>query len=110
MSGRPNVAACLTEILNNNSVFITVILSKIKLALIKMNPKKILSKEISDKVGDKISEQTISEKVSQFVRHGNVFLLFEIMSLRKEIARLKEEIQHQRNSERRKSVHALPVP
>jgi hypothetical protein len=75
-----------------------------------MDPKEILSKEISDKVGDKVSEQTVSEKVSQFVRHGNVFLLFEIMSLRKEIARLKEEIQNQRNSERRKSVHALPVP
>jgi len=110
MSGCPKVTACLKEILNNNSVFITVILSKIDLILIKMDPKEILSKEICDKVGDKISEQTVSEKVSQFVRHGNVFLLFEIMSLRKEIARLKEEIQHQRNSERRKSVHALSVP
>jgi len=75
-----------------------------------MNPKEILSKEISSKVGDKISEQTISEKVSQFVRHGNVFLLFEVMSLRKEIERLKEEIRHQRKSERQKSIHTLPVP
>ncbi|MDH5420059.1 MAG: hypothetical protein OEY47_07255 [Candidatus Bathyarchaeota archaeon] len=110
MSRCPTVTACLTEILNNNSVFITVILSKINLILIKMNPKEILSKEISGKVGDKISEQTISEKVNQFVRHGNVFLLFEVMSLRKEIERLKEEIQNQRNSERRKSVQAVPVP
>ncbi|NIU38591.1 hypothetical protein GWN65_01060 [Candidatus Bathyarchaeota archaeon] len=110
MSGCPSVTACLTEILNNNSVFITVILPKINLILIKMDPKEILSKEISGKVGDRISEQTISEKVSQFVRHGNLFLLFEVMSLRKEIERLKEEIQHQRNRERRKSVHALPVP
>jgi len=47
-----------------------------------MNPKELLSKEISCKVGDKISERTISEKVSQFFRHGNVFLLFEVMSLR----------------------------
>lgn len=75
-----------------------------------MNPKEILSKEISDKVGDKISERTISEKVSQFFRYGNVFLLFEVMSLRKEIERLKEEIQHQRNNRRRKSVPALSVP
>jgi len=75
-----------------------------------MNPKEILSKEISGKVGDKISEQTISEKVNQFIRHGNLFLLFEVMSLRKEIERLKEENQHQRNSERRKSVHALYIP
>ena len=95
---------------NNNSVFITVIISEINLILIKMNPKEILSKEISDKVGDKISEQTISEKVSQFFRYGNVFLLFEVMSLRKEIERLKEEIQHQRNNRRRKSVPALSVP
>ena len=100
----------MTEILNNNSVFIRVILSKVNLILIKMNPKEILSKEISSKVGDKISEQTISEKVSQFARHGDLFLLFEVMSLRKEIERLREEIRHQRNRERRKSVHALHVP
>ena len=100
----------MTEIFNNDSVFITVITSKINLILIKMNPKEILSKEISGKVGDKISEQTISEKVNQFFRHGNVFLLFEVMSLRKEIERLREEIQHQRNDERRKSVPALSGP
>jgi transcriptional regulator NrdR family protein len=110
MSGFPSVTACLKEILDNNSVFIRVILSKINLTLIKMNPKEILSKEISNKVGDKISEQTISEKVSQFVRHGNLFLLFEVMTLRKEIESLKEEIQHQRNNEKRKSVHALYIP
>jgi len=78
--------------------------------LIKMNPKEILSKEISHKVGGKISEQAISEKVNQFARHGNLFLLVELMSLRKEIERLKEEIQNQRTGDRRKSVHALPVP
>ncbi len=75
-----------------------------------MNPKEILSKEIFDEVGDRINEQTISEKVDQFFTHGNVFLLFEIMSLRKEIERLKEEIQRQRNNGRRKSVHALSAP
>lgn len=104
MSGCPGVIVWLTEILNYNFVFITVIIYKINLILVEMNPKEILSKEISSKVGDKISEQTISEKVSQFVRHGNVFLLFEVMSLRKEIERLKEEIQHQRNNGRQKSV------
>jgi len=75
-----------------------------------MNPKEILSKEISSKVGYKISEQAISEKVNQFIRHGNLFLLFEVMSLRKDIERLKEEIQHQRKNERRKSIHALYIP
>jgi len=58
-----------------------------------MNPKEILLKEVLDTVGDKISEQTIAEKVNQFVRYGHVFLLFEVMSLRKEIERIKEEVQ-----------------
>lgn len=58
-----------------------------------MNPKEILLKEVFDKVGDKISEQTVAEKVNQFVRYGNVFLFFEIMSLRKEIERIKEEVR-----------------
>lgn len=58
-----------------------------------MNSKEILLKEIFDRVGDKISEQTIAEKVNQFVRYGNVFLLFDVMSLRKEIERIKEEMQ-----------------
>jgi hypothetical protein len=62
-----------------------------------MNSKEILLKEISDMFGDKISEQTIAEKVNQFVRYGNVFLLFEIMSLRKEIERIKEEIKSMRD-------------
>jgi hypothetical protein len=58
-----------------------------------MNSKEILLKEISDRVGDKISEQTITQKVNQFLKYGNVFLFFEIMSLRKEIERIKEEIE-----------------
>jgi len=110
MSGCPSVIVWLTEILNSNSVFITVIISKVNLILIEMNPKEILLKEICDKVGDEISERIISEKVSQFFRYGNVFLLFEVMSLREEIERLKEEIQHRRNNETRKSVHALSAP
>jgi len=60
---------------------------------IKMNSKEILLKEMFNKVGDKVSEQTISEKVNQFVKYGNVFLLFEVMNLRKEIEKIKEEIR-----------------
>jgi len=63
-----------------------------------MNPKEILLKEVSDRVGDKISEQTITGKVNQFLRYGNVFLFFEVMSLRKEIERIKEEIQSIRDT------------
>jgi len=58
-----------------------------------MNSKEIILKEMFSKVGDTISEQTISEKVSQFVKYGNVFLFFEVMNLRKEIEKIKEEIQ-----------------
>jgi len=58
-----------------------------------MNPKEALLREMFDKVGDTISEQIIHEKISQFMRYGNVFLFFEVMSLRKEIERIKKEIQ-----------------
>lgn len=58
-----------------------------------MNQKEILLKEISVRVGDKLSEQTVSEKVDQFIKYGNVFLLFEIVNLMKEIERIKEEKQ-----------------
>jgi len=57
-----------------------------------MNQKEILLKELLKRVGDRISEETVAEKVTQFIKYGNVFLLFEVMSLRKEIERIKEEI------------------
>lgn len=58
-----------------------------------LDQKEILLKEISVRVGDKIGKQTVSEKVDQFIKYGNVFLLFEMMNLRKEIERIKEENQ-----------------
>jgi len=58
-----------------------------------MNPKEVLLKEILEKVGDKISEQTISEKINHFLKSGNMFLLFEVMSLKKEIERIKEDVK-----------------
>jgi len=79
--------------LDSDLSFIILIISRTNLIPIKMDPKKILLKEVSDRVGDKISEQTVAEKVNQFVRYGNLFLLFEVMSLRKEIERIKEEMQ-----------------
>jgi len=57
-----------------------------------MNQEEILLTEMLKKVGDRISEEIVTEKVSQFIKYGNVFLLFEVMSLRKEIQRIKEEI------------------
>lgn len=70
----------------------------------------MLSKEIAAKVSDHISEQTVSEKVDQFFRHGNTFLLLELMSLRKEVESLREELQNQRESKRQSSLRALVVP
>lgn len=50
-------------------------------------------KEVFEKVGDKLSKQTVAEKVNHFVKYGNIFLFFELMSLKREIEKLKEEIQ-----------------
>jgi len=58
-----------------------------------INPKEALLKEMLEKVGDKISEQTISEKINHFLKSSNMFLLFEVMSLKKEIERIKEDIK-----------------
>jgi len=68
----------------------------------------MLSKEISAKVRGHISEQTVSEMVNQFFRHGNTFLLLELMNLRKEVESLREEL-HQRDCERN-SLRTLIVP
>ncbi len=71
-----------------------------------MDPKKLLSKEISAKVRGQISEQTVTEKVDQFFKHGNTFLLLELVSLRREVESLREELQHQREAnEEVLSVH-----
>ncbi|GEM_PF-4779822 len=56
-----------------------------------MDPKKMLSKELAAKVGH-ISEQTVSEMVDHFFMHGNTFLLLELMTLRKEVESLREEL------------------
>ena len=59
-----------------------------------MSHKKMLLEEIFEKVGDKITKQAVAEKVDQFLKSGNVFLLFEVVSLRGEIEKLREEIQN----------------
>jgi DNA mismatch repair ATPase MutS len=73
-----------------------------------MDPKKMLSKEIAAKVRGHISEQTVSEMVDHFFRHGNTFLLLELMNLRKEVESLREEL-HQREN-KRSSLRTLLVP
>jgi hypothetical protein len=73
-----------------------------------MDPKKMLSKEIASKVRGHISEQTVSEMVDQFFRHGNTFLLLELVNLRREVESLREEL-HQRES-KRSSLRTLLAP
>ena len=73
-----------------------------------MDPKKMLSKEIAAKVGGHISEQTVSEMVNQFFRHGNTFLLLELVNLRNEVESLREEL-HQRE-DKQSSIRKLLVP
>jgi hypothetical protein len=74
-----------------------------------MAPKKMLSKEIAAKVRGHISEQTISEMVDYFFRHGNTFLLLELVNLRNEVESLREEL-HQREDKRRRSLRPMLVP
>ena len=58
-----------------------------------MDHKEMLLEEVFEKVGDKMTKQAVAEKVDQFLKFGNVFLLFEVVSLRGEIEKLREEIQ-----------------
>jgi len=84
-------------ILCNNSVFISVIPCYSNLGLIKMDPKKMLSKEIAAKVKGHISGQTVSELVENFLRYGNTFLLLELVNLRNEVESLREELNQRKN-------------
>jgi hypothetical protein len=74
-----------------------------------MDPKKMLTKEITAKVRGCISEQTVTETVDQFFKHGNTFLLLELVSLRGEVESLREELRIQRDN-KRNSLRALLVP
>jgi len=73
-----------------------------------MDSKKMLSKEIYAKVRGHISEQAVSEKVEQFFKHGNAFLLLELVSLRREVESLREELQCQRSKRNTLRCHLVP--
>jgi hypothetical protein len=73
-----------------------------------MDPKKMLTKELAAKVRGHISEQTVSEMVDHFFRHGNTFLLLEVLNLRKEVESLKEELHH--NNSKENTLRKLLVP
>jgi len=69
----------------------------------------MLSKEIAHKVRGHISEETVSEMVDQFFRHGNTFLLLELIYLRSEVKSLREELQH-RQDNKASTLRELLVP
>ena len=61
----------------------------------------MLSKELAAKVKGQISEQTVSEMVEHFFRHGNTFLLLELINLRKEVESLREALNQSDNNKQK---------
>ena len=73
-----------------------------------MNPKKMLSKELAAKFQGNVNKEVISESVDQFFRHGNTFLLLELISLKSEIKSLREELELRRD--KADTLRALIAP
>ena len=65
----------------------------------KLDSKQLLLKELSAMVGDKVSRQTLEEKINQFAKYGSLFLFAELMNLRKELEKLREELNSLGNEE-----------
>ncbi len=72
-----------------------------------MNLKKMLSKEITQKVNGHINEETVFESVNQFFRHGNTFLLLELILLRNEVKTLREELQYKQDNQANSSKRLI---
>ena len=69
----------------------------------------MLSKEFAHNVRGHMSEETVSELVDQFFRHGNTFLLLELIHLRSEVKSLREELKH-RQDNKASTLRELLVP
>lgn len=50
-------------------------------------------KEVVKKVGDNVGGESTTEKVEQFAKHGTLYLFFEVINLKKEVDRLKREVE-----------------
>ena len=55
--------------------------------------------ELSAKMGDKISKQMLEEKINLFTKYGSLFLFTELISLHRELEKLREELSLLRNEE-----------
>ncbi len=58
-----------------------------------MSQKELFVKEVVEKIGEQVGEKSTSEKVEKFVKHGSLYLFFEVLWLRQELERLKQEIE-----------------
>ncbi len=65
----------------------------------KLDSKELLLEELSASVGDKVSKQTLKEKINQFAKYGSVFLFVELMNQRRELEKLREELDSLRNEQ-----------
>lgn len=57
--------------------------------MISLSERDAILKEIVDSVGGEMGREAVAKKVERFMKHGNIFLFFEIMNLRKEIELMK---------------------
>ncbi len=67
-----------------------------------LSEKEEILKEMVDGVGDGISRETVTQKVEQFIRYGNIFLFFEMMNLRKEVEILKSRTRTSSTAQQKK--------
>ena len=58
-----------------------------------MSQKELFLKEVVEKIGEQVGEKPTTEKVEKFVKHGPLFLFFEVLRLRQELEKLKCEIE-----------------
>ncbi len=58
-----------------------------------MGQKELFLKEVVKKVGDNVGGESTTEKVEQFAKHGTLYLFFEVINLKKEVDRLKREVE-----------------
>ncbi len=58
-----------------------------------MDQKELFLKEVVDKVGDTVGGQSTTEKVEHFAKHGTLYLFFEVINFRKEIGKLRKEVE-----------------